>query len=373
MNDPTRKYNTIVIGGGQAGLAIGYFLKEQEQDFMILDASKRIGDAWRKRWDSLRLFTPAWHDGLPGMPFPAPAQSYPTKDEMADYLETYAGHFDLPVQTGVRVTRVSKEDGCFIVVSDGWRFQADNVVVAMSNYQVPRTPAFASQLDPAILQLHSGQYRNPSQLRNGDTLVVGAGNSGAEIALDVADGRRVWLAGNSTGHVPFRIESIFGRYVGVPLVMFAFRNLLTLNTPMSRKLRPKMRHHGGPLVRTKPSDLVSAGVERVPRIAGVRNGLPFLEDGGALKPANVIWCTGFAPDFSLIELPVFQSDGYPSEERGVVPSAPGLFFVGLAFQRAASSTLIGGVSRDAAYIAYQIAARTSVAARARTSRDPHPA
>jgi putative flavoprotein involved in K+ transport len=165
------------------------------------------------------------------------------------------------------------------------------------------------------------------------------------------------LAGNSTGHMPFRIEGFFGRYVGVPLVMFAFRHLLSLNTPMGRKLRPKMRHHGGPLVRTKPGDLASAGVERVPRVAGVRDGLPVLDDGRALEAANVIWCTGFGPDFSWIALPVFQEDGYPREERGAVPSAPGLFFVGLAFQQAASSTLIGGVGRDAEYIARQVAAR----------------
>jgi putative flavoprotein involved in K+ transport len=373
MNNPTRNYNTIVIGGGQAGLATGYYLKQQGQNFIILDANERTGDAWRKRWDSLHLFTPAWNNGLPGMPFPAPARSYPTKDEMADYLEAYAARFALPVRTGVRVTRVSKEGDGFIVASDSRLFQAANIVVAMSNYQVPKTPAFAREMDPAILQVHSSQYRNPSQLRDGDALVVGAGNSGAEIALDVANGRHVWLAGNSTGHVPWRIESIFGQYAGVPLVMFAFRNILTLNTPMGRKLRPKMRHHGMPLVRTKPGDLASAGVERVPRIAGVRDGLPLLEDGRALKATNIIWSTGFGPDFSWIELPVFQDDGYPSEERGVVPSAPGLFFVGLAFQRAASSTLIGGVGRDAEYIANKVSARLSAAAREHTSSDPHPA
>jgi putative flavoprotein involved in K+ transport len=371
MNNPTRNYNTIVIGGGQAGLATGYFLKEQGQDFIILDENERPGDAWRKRWDSLRLFTPAWHNGLPGMPFPAPTHYYPTKDEMADYLEAYAAHFTLPLRTSVRVTRVSREDDGFSVASDGQRFQADNVVVAMSNYQVPKTPAFADELDPSIFQLHSGNYNNPSQLSDGDVLVVGGGNSGAEIALDVADGRRVWLAGNHTGHVPFRIESSFGRYFGVPLVMFAFRNILTLSTPMGRKLRRKMRHHGGPLVRTKPGDLASAGIERVPRVVGVRDGLPTLEDGRVLETSTIIWCTGFGPDFSWIDTPVFQKDGYPQEERGVVLAAPGLFFVGLAFQQAASSTLIGGVGRDAEYIANKVAARPVAAAHESTSSEPH--
>jgi putative flavoprotein involved in K+ transport len=357
MSNQSLNYDTIVIGGGQAGLATGYYLRQHGIDFVILEAGQRIGDAWRKRWDSLRLFTPAWHNGLPGMPFPAPARSCPTKDEMADYLEAYAVQCALPVRTGVRATRVAKEGDGFIVAADDQRFQTDTVVVAMSNYQVPKTPVFASELNPAIVQLHSGQYRGPAQLRDGDVLVVGAGNSGAEIALELANnGHRTWLAGNSTGHVPFRIEGFFGRYVGVPLVMFAFRHLLTLNTPMGRKLRPKMRHHGGPLVRTKPGDLVAAGAERVPRVAGVRDGLPVLEDGRALEAANVIWCTGFGPDVSWIELPVFQEDGYPREERGVVPEAPGLFFVGLAFQQAASSTLIGGVGRDAEYIARQVAA-----------------
>jgi putative flavoprotein involved in K+ transport len=371
MNNPTRNYNTIVIGGGQAGLATGYYLKQQGQDFIILDANERTGDCWRKRWDSLRLFTPAWNNGLPGMPFPAPARSYPTKDEMADYLEAYAKLFELPVHTGVRVSRVSKEGDGFIVASDSRRFQAGNVVVAMSNYQVPKIPAFAGEMDPATLQLHSSQYRNPSQLRDGDALVVGAGNSGAEIALEVANSRRVWLAGNSTGHVPFRIESIFGQLVGVPLVMFAFRSILTLNTPMGRKLRPRMRNHGGPLVRTKPGDLATAGVERVPRVAGVRDGLPLLEDGQMLETANIIWSTGFGPDFSWIHFPIFQEGGYPQEDRGVIPAVPGLFFVGLAFQRAASSTLIGGVGTDAEYIAKKISARRAVKASERKSSDLH--
>jgi putative flavoprotein involved in K+ transport len=367
----TKNYDTIVIGGGQAGLAAGYYLRQRGIDFVILDASERIGDSWRKRWDSLRLFTPAWHNGLPGMPFPAPARYYPTKDEMAGYLEAYAAQFALPVRTGVRVTRVSKESGSFIVASDGQRFQADSVVVAMSNYQVPKTPAFANDLDPAIVQLHSSQYRSPSQLRDGDVLVIGAGNSGAEIALEVANGRRTWLSGISPGHVPFRIESFFGRHIGVPLVMFAFRRIMTLNTPAGRKMRPKLRHHSGPLVRTKPGDLVSAGVEFVPRVAGVHGGLPVLEGGRVLEAANVIWCTGFRPDFSWIELPVFQEDGYPREERGVVPAAPGLFFVGLAFQQAASSTLIGGVGRDAEYISRQVAARPAAQARAQAPGEPH--
>src|SRR5499427_2598937 len=164
-------YHTIVIGGGQAGLSVGYYLALQRRPFLILDAGERVGDVWRRRWDSLRLFTPAMFDGLAGMKFPAPAFSFPTKDEMADYLETYARTFQLPVRTGVRVERVSRAaDGGFLVVAGEHRFHAENVVVAMAHYQRPRVPAFAAKLAPRIVQFHSQQYRNPSQLAPGDAL-----------------------------------------------------------------------------------------------------------------------------------------------------------------------------------------------------------
>ncbi|HEY7019762.1 MAG TPA: NAD(P)/FAD-dependent oxidoreductase, partial [Ktedonobacterales bacterium] len=160
-------FDTIVIGGGQAGLATGYYLKQQGRDFVILDANARIGDSWRQRWDSLRLFTPARFDGLVGMPFPAQGYSLPTKDEMADYLEAYAAHFQLPVRTGVKVDRLAREDERFVVTAGDQRFEADNVVVAMATFQQPKIPMFAAELDPDIVQLHSSAYRNPSQLREG--------------------------------------------------------------------------------------------------------------------------------------------------------------------------------------------------------------
>src|SRR5579884_417399 len=180
VREPER-IQTIVIGGGQAGLSVGYHLARRGLPFVILDANERIGDSWRKRWDSLRLFTPARYDGLAGMPFPAPAFTFVTKDEMADYLEAYAARFALPVRTGVRVDRLSRHGDRFDVTAGGLRFEAENVVVAMSNYQQPRVPPFAHELDPGISQLHSSEYRNPSQLRDGSVLIVGAGNSGAEI------------------------------------------------------------------------------------------------------------------------------------------------------------------------------------------------
>lgn len=366
MSDPTLRYETIVIGGGQAGLATGYYLQQQGRDistgsmhpFVILDANERTGDAWRKRWDSLRLFTPARFNGLPGMPFPAPAYSFPTKDEMADYLEAYAARFNLPVRTGVRVDCLSKQGGRFVLTAGDLRFEAENVVVAMANFQKPQVPAFAQELDPGIVQLHSSDYRNPSQLQEGGVLIVGASNSGAEIALEVAPGHRTWMSGRDTGHVPFRIEGLAARVLLVRLVLrFLFHRLLTVNTPIGRKVRPKILSHGGPLIRVKPKDLAAARVERVPRTVGVRNGLPELEDGRILDVANVIWSTGFHAGFSWIDLPVLGEEE-PMHERGIVAKEPGLYFVGLHFLSAASSAQIHGMSRDARYVVQAIASRT---------------
>ncbi len=358
MKDSILNYDTIVIGGGQAGLSTGYFLKQHERNFVILDANEQIGDSWRKRWDSLRLFTPAHYDGLVGMPFPAPTDTFPTKDEMADYLEAYASRFELPVRTGIKVDCLTKQGGRFVVTAGGQRFEADNVVVAMSNFQYPRVPPFAHDLGPSIVQLHSSEYRNLSQLREGGVLIVGAGNSGAEIALEVARTHPTWLSGRDTGHVPFRIEGAAARLFLTRLVLRGlFHRVLTVNTPMGRKLRPKVLSEGGPLIRVKPRDLSAAGVERVPRTADVRDGLPVLADGRVLDVANVIWCTGFHPGFSWIALPVLGEEE-PMHERGVVGSEPGLYFVGLTFLYAFSSTMIHGIERDAEHVVQTIVSRT---------------
>jgi putative flavoprotein involved in K+ transport len=352
--------DVLVIGAGQAGLSVGHYLKKRGVKFLILDANERIGDQWRRRWDSLRLFTPARFDGLAGMPFPAPRFSFPTKDEMADYLEAYARRFELPVACGVRVDRLSREGGRYVATAGDRRFEARQVVVAMASYQKPRVPEFAAQLDAGIVQLHSSEYRNPRQLREGSVLVVGAGNSGSEIALELArHGRPTWMSGRDTGHVPFRIDGIPGRLALVQFVLrFLFHRVLTLGTPIGRRVRPKIVSQGGPLIRVKPKDLAAAGVRRVPRVAGVRDGKPFLADGQVLDPANVVWSTGFHPGFSWIDLPTaLDEHGEPPHARGIVESQPGLYFVGLHYLYALSSTMVHGVARDAAWVAAAVARR----------------
>src|SRR5262245_38256572 len=217
--DTGERFDVIVIGAGQAGLSVGYYLARQGVSFVILEAHPRVGDSWRTRWDSLRLFTPARFDALDGMPFPAPPYSYPTKDEMADYLESYAKRFELPVRTGMRVERLSREGDRYVVRAGGKRLMADHVVIAMATYQRPRVPAFAAELDPRIHQMHSLEYRRPSQLPAGDVLVVGAANSGAEIGLDlVRAGRRVWVSGRNPGEIPFDIHDPFVLRVIMPFV-----------------------------------------------------------------------------------------------------------------------------------------------------------
>ena len=351
------RYDTIVIGGGQAGLAMGHHLAERDVDFVILDAEARVGDAWRRRWDSLRLFTPAAYSGLPGMPFPAPPSHLPDKDEVADYLERYAERFDLPVRPASRVESLAHDGALYVIRAAGTRYEAENVVVATGPFQRPYVPALAARLSPAIRQLHSSEYRSPLDLPPGDALVVGAGNSGAQIAMELARVRKVWLAGRETGHLPRRL---LGRDI-FDWLWPAFTRF-TVESRVGRRMRDRATR-GDALVGMTPRDIAGAGVARVGRVAEVREGRPVC-DGAPLDPRVVVWCTGFAPDYSWIDLPVLDGAGEPRHRRGAALGAPGLYFLGLRFQHRRSSALIGGVGADAAWIADRIAERQEMDAAA---------
>jgi putative flavoprotein involved in K+ transport len=357
---------TVIIGGGQAGLAMGYHLARRGRPFVIMEANDRIGDSWRHRWNSLRLFTPARYDGLPGLPFPAPGWSFPTRDEFADYLWNYATHWNLPVRTGTVVRRLSHDGTRYVIDSADACLEADNVVIATGFDRLPNVPEFAAQLDPGIVQLHAVDYREPAQLQDGDVLVVGSGNSGADIALDVAASHRVLLSGRHPGQIPWRIDRWPARLL-TPVMFFGFSHVLTVRTPVGRRMRPRVLAHSGPLIRVKSGDLGAAGVERGPRTVGVRDGQPLLADGRTPNVANVVWCTGFRPDTSWIDLPVFGPAGEPMQRRGVVESRPGLYFLGGLFQYALASSMIRGVGRDAGYIAERLSLRTGQSASAMTS------
>jgi putative flavoprotein involved in K+ transport len=370
-HQPSREtFHTIVIGGGQAGLSVGYYLARQGRPFVILDASQRVGDSWRHRWDSLRLFTPARFDGLVGMPFPAAPFSFPTKDDMADYLEAYAHRFRLPIRNGVRVERLTRVGSRYVVEAGAHRFEAEHVVVAMSSYQVPRMPSFATDLHPDIVQMHSSEYRGPRQLKPGAVLLVGAGNSGAEIAVEVVRDHETWMSGRDTGHVPFRIDGLPARlFLMKFLFRVVFHRILTIGTPLGRRARRAMLTQGGPLIRVTPKHLAARGVQRVPKLAGVVDGRPALADGRVLDVANVIWCTGFGNGFSWIDLPIFESNGEPRHTSGISRDQPGLYFVGLHFLHSFSSTMIHGIARDAKRIADAID-RSSKQAGTEVSRHP---
>ncbi len=351
-------HDTIVIGAGQAGLATSEALQRRGIEHLVLEGAARVGDQWRQRWASLRLYSPAKSDALPGLPFPAAADPFPTGTQMGDYLASYVDARRLPVRTGVRVTRLTRAaPGGFHLDTGAGPMTADHVVVATGAFRTPRTPAFANELDPAVTQLHSAQYRGPEQLAPGAVLVVGVSHSGADIAHEAArSGHRTILSGMPHGQLPFSIESRRGR-IAWRVMSFVFSHVLTMRTPMGRRAAPHIRHGGGPLLRIRMPDLLAAGVEHRPmRTVGVRDGHPLLADGSTVDVTTVVWCTGFRPDYAWVEPLSVDPDGWPIQRRGVT-DVPGLYVTGVPFQYAFSSMLVLGAARDAAFIADHLAAQ----------------
>jgi putative flavoprotein involved in K+ transport len=352
---PVDNVETVVIAAGQAALSMAYHLTRRKHSVLVLEALPRVGDVWRRRYDSLRLYSPSQYDGLPGWDMPVPKWSFPTKDELADYLEQYAERFTLPVRTGVTVQRVERHEGVYVVMTDSGPIAADNVVVATGTWQVPKVPSFAGELDPGITQLHSSQYRNMAQLQPGPALVVGAAHSGADLALELSEAHQTTMAGPIRGELPFDFAGA-AAHVALPLMWFAANRILTVKTPMGRKAREHVLHSGGPLLRVKRAHLVAADVEVIEdKVTGIQDGRPVLADGRVLDVRNVVWCTGFRHEMSWIDLPltIDESTGLPAHDRGVTDQ-PGLYFVGLPFLSRFASTLVGGVGADADRIATHI-------------------
>ncbi len=312
---------TLIIGAGQAGLTTGYHLRRRGRRFLIVDGNQRIGDNWRQHWDTLRLYTPAKYDGLPGLPFPAARWHFPDKDEVGAYLERYALHFDLPVRTNTRVERLeARSDGGYVAFVGDEAITCDNVVVATGSFgRTPNVPEIAGELDPAIRQLHSSQYRRPDQLDPGPVLVVGASHSGQDIAYELAETHRTILCGPSRGNIPMRPESRRA-HVFMPVVIFAFKHVLSRSTPMGRKKVQAVRLHGGPHFRVKPRDLKRRGVLRYEaRLSSVADGRPVLADGTVVDVRNVVWCTGFRQVFDWIR----AADPGRAQVAGGVPRCRG--------------------------------------------------
>jgi putative flavoprotein involved in K+ transport len=369
MANPTNRivHDVVVIGAGQAGLAAGYHLQRRGLDFVILEGSERVGDVWRNRYDSLLLYSPAQDDTLPGLPFPDIGARFPTGRQMADYLETYADHFGLPVQPGSRATalRSGLTDGYVVEVGEVGEvtYHARQVVVATGAFQRPWVPPFAAELDRRITQIHAADYRSPGQLPDGPVLVVGVSHSGSDIAFELAASRRTYLSGKSHGQLPVPIDSRRSR-LSWPVVKFVARHLLTLRTPIGRKMAHAVRHGGGPLLRHRRQELLKAGVVwHEARTVGVRDGKPLLDDGQVLDVASVVWCTGYRPAYGWIDLQVVDEGGWPVIDRGAAVAAPGLWFLGVPFLTGITSMLVLGAGRDAEMVVRQVAERAGREAR----------
>lgn len=343
----------VVIGAGQAGLATGYHLAQREVPFTIVAKDERVGDTWRDRWDSLELFTPAFYNRLPGLDFPADDPDYlPHKDEMADYLETYADRFDLPVELGIRVTGLERAAEGYRLDTTDREIMADQVIVATGAHSNPWRPPFADGLAEDRFSCHSSEYRNPDQLHDGSALVVGAGNSGTQIATELAnDGRSVWLAGPDTGSLPRRLlgRDIY-RWIGPTLLRIPRSNVV------GRWLYGRIAESGDPVFGDVSERMRAAGVDRVGRITKMDDGRPVSTDGVVFDVANVIWATGFQTAFPWIDIDVFEPSGEPRHDRGVVSESPGLYFMGLRWQSRANSALVGGVGTDAEHVATHVEA-----------------
>jgi putative flavoprotein involved in K+ transport len=353
------KVDAVVVGAGQAGLASAYELARRGVSLVVLEAGDQVGDQWRNRWDSLRLFTPARFDGLPGSTFPAPPDSFPGKDQLADYLESYGREHRLPIRTGVRALSLERSGDGYRLETSAGTIEAGHVVVA-TGYQGPKVPALAADIKPDIRQLHASQYRNAARL-TGDVLVVGAGTSGVEIAIEAARaGHKTVLAGRGTGAIPPVFYAFQGKFF-----WFYANKIASVRTPMGRRMKPFVLHHGAPLIRVTMREALAAGVERAPRVTAVDSGFPVCDGGRRLQPQTIVWCTGFARDYSWIRFPVAGGDGYPKHTGGVADGEKGLYFMGLPFQTRLASGLIGGQGPDAELVAETIATRLADARRGR--------
>jgi putative flavoprotein involved in K+ transport len=358
----SEKLDTVVIGAGQAGLSAGYHLAKRGKPFVIVDAADRVGGSWLTRWDSLKLFTPSIRCNLPGLPLGG-GYRFLSKDELLAYLERYVATFDLPVRLGVQVDGLFREGSGFRVTAGAQAFDADHVILATGVHRVPRTPDLAGELSEDIVQLHSADYRNPGQLAPGRVLLVGAGNSGVEIAMDLAQTHQVLMAGRTVGEIPIDIRNWQGRLI-FPVLWWVWEHIVTERTKPGRKVQAEiLQGKGDPWIRQKEKDIEQAGVERTSRITGVVDGRPQNEDGEVLDVANVIWCTGFEKDYAWIELPGLDSTGRLEQERGAVVGQPGLYVLGQEFQYMFNSHTVGGVGKDAAYVVEQLDRESSAAAR----------
>jgi putative flavoprotein involved in K+ transport len=338
--------DVLVLGAGQAGLAVGYHLQRAGCDFVIVDGAAEVGASWSSRWDSLVLFTPTQFDNLPGLPFPGEVDTYPTKDEVATYLRTYAATFELPVRMNTRVSKVVRDGDHYVATTDDTSIEARQVVVATGPFQTPFVPAMSNDADPAITQVHSSTYQRPGDLPPGPVLVVGGGNSGCQIARELASSHRVELAvGKKSPVIPQRLLGRdiwwWGSKLGVSKV--------TVGSKLGERLSTR-----DPIIGQGPRSLIRVGVTLRKAVRSIAGRTVTFEDQATSEPSTIVWATGFHGEYGWIDVPgVFDEEGRPRHRRGVT-AAPGLYFIGLSWQWTRGSALLGWVGDDAGYLAGRI-------------------
>lgn len=345
-----REFDVIIIGAGQAGLAMGYTLKQLNKSFVIIGKEQRVGDVWRTRYDSLVLFTPRWFSSLPGLPMQGEANGYAAKDEIADYLENYAAHFALPIELGTDVNLLTRTNGAFTLSTSKGDYRSEHVVVATGPFQQPLIPRIAEQLAASITQIHTSQYINPSQLQPGNVLVVGAGNSGAQIAVEIAADREREVT-LSIGHpLKFFPLQLLGKNI-----FWWFDKLGILSANVTGKVGRFLSKQSDPIFGMELRKLLKKGeILLKPRTTTIVDQTASFEDGSRVRIDNIIWATGFVADYGWIQIPdAIDSMGKPNHQRGISP-VEGLFFLGRPWQHTRGSALIGGVGKDAEYIAKMI-------------------
>jgi putative flavoprotein involved in K+ transport len=354
-----------VVGGGQAGLAMGYSLRQQSRRFVILERGDSIALAWRERWDSLTLFTPRRYSALPGLPFPGDPDGYPTRDEVIAYLELYAETFELPIELKSEVLRLTHEDGRFVLEADGRTITADQVVVATGPFQAPYVPEFWEKLDSEVWQAHSTRYRRPSDVPDGSVLVVGGGNTGFQIAKELSATHKVVLSVGS------RQTPLPQRMAGRDLFWWLTKTHV-LSTTVDSRLGRKLQYRDT-LIGSSPRELRRRyGVEIKPRATAASGHTVTFADGSEVELDGVVWATGYRPDYTWIDLPILDSDGRLRHRRGVT-DVPGLSFLGLTWQHTRGSALIGWVQDDAEFLAERVAAPQEARTRATPERVPEAA
>jgi putative flavoprotein involved in K+ transport len=347
----TQQVEVAIIGAGQAGLAAGYYLSQQNRNFVILEKAEQVGQAWRDRWDSLKLITPNPYNDLPGLSFPSQSIDFPTRNDVISYLENYAHKYQFPIEYSQSVNVLKSIDNGFRIEANTRTIEAQHVIVATGAFHKPFIPRFSSDLPDNINQIHSSQYRNPKQLAEGAVLIVGSGNSGVQIAKEISIHHKVYL---SVGNSPTLPRQIWGRDL-----------YWWLNTLKVTRINVSSRL--GKRFSKRPDSVVGINLQKLARENNIillghtqsasENHLLF--SGGETIPISeiktIIWASGFRSDYSWIEIPVFNSNYQPFHRRGVTP-IKGLYFLGLRWQYRITSSLIGGIGEDAAYIANKIAA-----------------